>query len=117
MVFRRRRPLMRTAAVAGTAYGAYKVGQNVQDNRQQQADMQAQIDDLQAQQEQSQQYAPPPPQYQQAPPQYQQAPPMQPAEADRQQLYDQLKQLGDLHAQGILSDDEFEQEKKRLLGD
>ena len=29
---------------------------------------------------------------------------------------DQLKQLGDLHDQDVLSDEEFEQEKAKLLG-
>ena len=29
---------------------------------------------------------------------------------------DQLKQLGELHEQGILSDEEFEREKAKLLG-
>ena len=29
---------------------------------------------------------------------------------------DQLKQLGDLHEQGVLSDEEFEREKAKLLG-
>ena len=30
--------------------------------------------------------------------------------------YEQLKRLGDLHAQGILTDDEFAAEKAKLLG-
>ena len=29
---------------------------------------------------------------------------------------DQLKQLGELHEQGVLTDDEFEREKAKLLG-
>jgi hypothetical protein len=31
-------------------------------------------------------------------------------------VYDDLKQLGDLHAQGILTDEEFAAEKARILG-
>jgi hypothetical protein len=30
--------------------------------------------------------------------------------------YEQLKQLGELHAQGILSDEEFSQQKAKILG-
>jgi Short C-terminal domain len=30
--------------------------------------------------------------------------------------YEQLKQLGDLHAQGILTDEEFAAEKAKILG-
>jgi membrane protease subunit (stomatin/prohibitin family) len=30
--------------------------------------------------------------------------------------YEQLKQLGDLHAQGILTDEEFAAQKAKLLG-
>jgi hypothetical protein len=31
------------------------------------------------------------------------------------QVIDQLKQLGELHQQGVLTDQEFEQQKARLL--
>lgn len=31
-------------------------------------------------------------------------------------VYEQLKKLGDLHAQGILTDEEFAAEKAKLLG-
>lgn len=57
-----------------------------------------------------------------APPQqvvYEQAPapaaPAAPAPAETD-AYAQLKQLGDLHAQGILTDEEFAAEKAKLLG-
>jgi Short C-terminal domain len=32
------------------------------------------------------------------------------------QTLDELKQLGELHEQGVLSDEEFEREKAKLLG-
>ncbi|GGX91814.1 SHOCT domain-containing protein [Streptomyces fructofermentans] len=52
------------------------------------------------------------PQYAQAPP-----PPPPPAPADDMtSKIDQLKQLGDLKAQGILTEAEFAQQKQRILG-
>jgi hypothetical protein len=65
-----------------------------------------------------QQYAPAPqPQY--APPpqqQYAPAPPPAPAPAGGDIDVEQLKQLGELHANGILSDEEFAQAKAKVLG-
>ncbi|MEU8619085.1 SHOCT domain-containing protein [Streptomyces sp. NPDC048623] len=55
--------------------------------------------------------AAPPPQ-QAPPPQYASAPP--PDSMDVK--LDQLKQLGELKAQGVLTDAEFEEQKRRLLG-
>jgi hypothetical protein len=50
-------------------------------------------------------------------PQQQYAPPEQaPAAPDMSSKLDQLKQLGDLKAQGVLSDAEFEAQKARILG-
>ena len=49
---------------------------------------------------------------QQAPPQ--QAPP--PAAGGYDQVLAQLKDLGDLKAQGVLSESEFETQKRRILG-
>ncbi|MER6348881.1 SHOCT domain-containing protein [Streptomyces sp. NPDC001595] len=48
-------------------------------------------------------------------------PPAQPAVSqpltdDMSHKIDQLKQLADLKAQGVLSDEEFESQKRRLLG-
>ena len=61
-----------------------------------------------------QQAAAPPPQYVEAAPapapQYAEA---APAETD---VYEDLKKLGDLHAQGILTDEEFAAQKAKLLG-
>jgi hypothetical protein len=52
--------------------------------------------------------------YQEPPPTaYQEPPPVAPAAADP---IEQLKQLGALHQQGILTDEEFAAQKARLLG-
>ncbi len=53
---------------------------------------------------------------QQYPPPQQYAPQQQaPAAPDMSSKLDQLKQLGDLKAQGVLSDAEFEAQKARIL--
>ena len=64
--------------------------------------------------EQEAQQAPPAaPPAQQAPPP---APPPIPGD-DMTVKMDQLKQLGDLKAQGVLTEDEFEAQKRRILAD
>jgi Short C-terminal domain len=102
----RRRPLMRAAMVGGVAYHA---GKKVQQGREQDADTQARLDDLEQQQYQQQQpaYAPPAPA---APP------PPAPNQGISPDAMEQLKQLADLKAQGILTDEEFAAEKKKILG-
>ena len=57
-------------------------------------------------------YDEPEPQYQEPPPQQQYAAPAPPA-ADP---IEQLKQLGQLHEQGILTDEEFAAQKAKILG-
>ncbi|MFJ9543394.1 SHOCT domain-containing protein [Streptomyces sp. NPDC101225] len=52
---------------------------------------------------------------------YQQAPPQQPPPAaappdDMNDKIAQLKQLGELKAQGVLTEAEFEEQKRRILG-
>lgn len=110
-MMRRRRPLLRAAAVGGTAYVA---GKHMANKANDQADYQAQqdqrISDLEAQQGQQD-----PQGYQQPPPQYQQAPPPAAAPA-APSMYDQLSQLATLHDQGALTDDEFTAAKAKLLG-
>jgi hypothetical protein len=102
----RRRPLMRAAVVGGGAYMAGKsVARRQGEQAQAEADQDARISDLE-----QQSYQQPPPQ--QAP--YQQAPP--PAPAASSPMIDQLNQLAQLHAQGVLSDDEFATAKAKLLG-
>ena len=116
-MIRRRRPLLRAAAVGG---GAYLAGKHVA-NRQ--ADAQAAEDEQNARLDsiEQQQYGSYPPQ-QGNPPQQgyqQQAPPPPPAPepAAGPSMYDQLSQLADLHKQGILSDDEFAAAKAKVLAD
>lgn len=57
---------------------------------------------------------PPPPQY--YPPQSYPPEPPPPAAGDYDQVLAQLKDLGDLKAQGVLSEAEFEAQKRRILG-
>ena len=80
-MFRRRRPLLRAAAVGG---GAYLAGKKVQEGREQ---------DANAQEE-----------------------PAAPASTGiSDQSIDQLQKLGDLKKQGVLTDEEFEEQKQKLL--
>jgi hypothetical protein len=123
-MLRRRRPLLRAAAVGG---GAYIAGKHMANKANDQAAYESQqdqrISDLESQQQyqqappdyQQQQYQQAPPQYQQPPPQYQQAPPPA-APAAAPSVYDQLSQLATLHDQGALTDDEFTAAKAKLLG-
>jgi Short C-terminal domain len=104
-MFRRRRPLLRAAVVGGGAYIAGKHKARASDQR---AADEASQDDRISQLEQQQ--APP----QQAPPQ--QAPPQQAPPAAGSSIADQLQQIGALHQQGMLSDDEFAAAKAKLLG-
>jgi hypothetical protein len=95
-VFRRRRPLLRAAAVGGTAYYA---GKKVQQGREAEADQDARLDELEYQQ----QAAPPPP------------PPPPRSSGLTPQAMDELKQLAELKQQGILTDAEFEVQKAKIL--
>src|SRR4029078_10762970 len=102
MMMRRRRPLMRAAMVGGVAY---HVGKKVQQGREEDAYRAQQIED---------------PQQQQAQQQYQQIPaPAPPPPAPNRGVSDdaiqQLKQLADLKAQGILTDEEFAAQKQKIL--
>jgi hypothetical protein len=90
-MFRRGRPILRTAAIVGTASA---VGGAVSHHQQQKY---AQQDAEAAQQ----QYA-------------QQAP--QPAAAAEPDITTELTQLAQLHSQGILTDEEFAAKKAQLLG-
>jgi len=114
-MIRRRRPLLRAAAVGGTAYAVGRhSGRQREEAAQAEADQNQRLADLEQQQYQQQQYQQPPPQqYQQQ--QYQQPPPQQAAPAGPSML-DQLNQLTELHQQGALSDEEFAAAKAKLLG-
>jgi len=87
------RGMARTAVVAGTATAVSNRVSRRQATRWQQ---QGYYDEPQQQQ---QQYQEPPP----------------PAEAAPDPI-EQLKQLGELHAQGILTDEEFAAQKAKILG-
>jgi hypothetical protein len=88
------RGVARTAVVAGTATA---VSNRV--SRRQAGRWAAQDQRAYEQQQQQQAYAPPPP-----------------AEDDMAKKVEQIKQLGELKAQGLLSDAEFEEQKRRILG-
>jgi len=85
---------MRAAMVGGAAY---YTGKKVQQGREQDATTEARLEELEAQQ----------------------APPAAPAPAAARGISDstieQLKQLAELKAQGVLTDDEFQQQKRTLL--
>jgi Short C-terminal domain len=90
-MLRRGRPLLRTAAVVGTATAVSGGVRRHQDNK-------YAAQDAQAQAEAQPQYAPPP------------------AAAAEPDLETQLTQLAQLHTQGILTDEEFSAKKAQLLG-
>jgi hypothetical protein len=75
-------------------------GKHRERSQQAEADQDARLDQVE-----SDQYA------QQAPP-----PPAPAAGGMNSGMIEQLKQLGELHEQGVLTDDEFAQQKARLLG-
>ncbi|GAA4873521.1 SHOCT domain-containing protein [Kitasatospora terrestris] len=97
------RGVARTAVVAGTATAVSNRVSRRQAGRW--ADQEAAQQQQYAQQQQ--QYAPPPP----PPPA---APPTQAATMD--QKLDQLKDLAALRDQGVLTEQEFEAQKSRILG-
>jgi hypothetical protein len=89
-MFRRRRPLLRAAAVGG---GAYALGSRRANRRQQEASQDERIDDLESQ-----------------------APAPAPASGGiSSEAVQKLQELGKLHEQGVLTDDEFAGQKARLL--
>lgn len=96
-MFRRRRPLLRAAAVGGGAYMAGKHMARKQDDQYAaDADQDQRISNLEQQ------------------PQQQPAPAA--AAPASSATVDQLKQLADLHQQGVLTDAEFAAAKAKLLG-
>lgn len=117
-MLRRRRPLMRAAMVGGAGYMTYKAGQNVQERKYHEADQDAQLAQMQQAQMMQQQA---PAQYPPAPPP---APPPQPppaaatspspadSAAQRMEALSKAKELLDA---GVLTPEEFNAEKQRLL--
>jgi len=91
---------MRAAMVGGVAYHA---GKKVQQGREQDASTEARLEDLEAQQQQPQYAAPPP---------VAAAPP---AGGMTPEVIEQLKQLAGLKDAGVLTQEEFDQQKRKLL--
>jgi Short C-terminal domain len=94
MFVRRRRPLMRAAMVGGTAYYA---GKRMQESREREEEQEYRLREVEAQQ----------------------AAPSAPAPATSaitSETLAQLEQLAQLKERGVLTDDEFEVQKRRLLG-
>jgi len=92
----RRRPLLRAAAVGG---GAYVAGKRHAQSQQREAEQEGRLQGL----EQEQQQAPAP----------------QAAGSPgglAPDAVEQLRQLGQLHEQGVLTDEEFAAQKARVLG-
>jgi hypothetical protein len=113
------RGVARTAVVAGTATAVSNRVSRRQagrwaDQEQQQAYEQQQMYQQQAPPPQYVQAPPPQPVYEAPPPAP--APPPPPPAPDMDAKLAQLQQLGELKAQGILSDTEFEIEKRKILG-
>jgi Short C-terminal domain len=99
MPLMRRRPLLRAAAIGG---GAYAMGKHTERKQ-----AEAQEDAYYAGQQSATAAAPPP-----------QAAPPAPAPAGGVSSADvnRLQELGKLHEQGILTDEEFAQQKALILG-
>jgi hypothetical protein len=103
MPFVRRRPLMRAAVVGGVAYHA---GKRTQEGRDADYDRDARMDELEQQQAMQQQQMM----------QQQAAPPPPPAGGITDDAIAQIQKLGALKDQGLITDDEFEAQKRKLLG-
>src|SRR5689334_10853473 len=95
MVMRRRRPVMRAAMMGGAGYYA---GKKMQEGRQQDAYRDARLDEVESQQAAAAPAA------------------AAPAGAVPDSTIETLKQLAQLHDQGVLTDDEFAAQKRKLLG-
>ena len=93
------RGIARTAVVAGTATAVSNRVSRRQANRWAQQDQAAYEQAAYAQ-----------PQY------VQQAPPPPPGASSQDDMFEQLKKLGELRDQGILTDDEFAAQKAKILG-
>ncbi len=110
------RGIARTAVVAGTATAVSGRVARRQAGRYTEKDAQLAADRSAAYERDMGYNEPPPQQYAPAPqPQYA-APAPAPAPAPAEVDIEQLKQLGELHANGILSDAEFAQAKAKVLG-
>jgi hypothetical protein len=88
-LLRRRRPLLRAAAVGG---GAYFAGKRHQENQQREAEQDERLDAAESQ-----------------------PAPAPSAGGMSTESISQLKELGQLHEQGVLTDQEFDQQKAKVL--
>lgn len=104
------RGIARTAVVAGTATAVSGRVQRRQAEKYAQRDAQIYADREAAYEQQTYQQAAPQQAYQEA------APAAAPVAASQGDVIDQLQRLGDLKAQGILTEDEFAAQKSKLLG-
>ena len=95
MPLMRRRPLLRAAAVGG---GAYVAGKHAANNRQREAGQEQRIGELENQSSHSRSGGPA----------------AAPPEGISQTTLAQLKQLGELHEQGVLTDEEFAEAEAAL---
>jgi BMFP domain-containing protein YqiC len=95
-MFRRRRPIARAAMVGGAAY---YTGKHVQQGREREAEQEYRIQELEGQQQQP------------AP-----APATAAPGGVSSDAIEQLKQLAELKDQGVLTQEEFDIQKRRLLG-
>jgi membrane protease subunit (stomatin/prohibitin family) len=100
MPLMRRRPLLRAAMVGGAGYAA---GKHMQRKSEHEAEQDAQIQATQQQPPPAQQAAAPPPA----------APPSQ--EMNEAERIDALKKLKDLLDSGVLTQEQFDAEKAKLL--
>ena len=96
---RRRRPLLGAAMIGGSAYVAGKHGQQSSDRE---GDQEARLQELEAQQAQPVAAAPPPP-------------PAAAAAPAGDDLVSKIKELSSLKDAGVLTDDEFNAAKQKLL--
>jgi len=94
MMRRRRRPLLRAAMVGGVAYHA---GKKVEQGREQEAEQEARLDSLETQPAAAPAAAP------------------APAGGLSDAAMDQLKQLAELKESGVLTQEEFDDQKRRIL--
>ncbi len=97
-MFRRRRPLLRAAAVGGTAYVAGRgVARHSAARQQQESEQDERLGNLEQQQAPA-------------------APGPEASATAAPSMTDQLSQLATLHEQGVLTDDEFAAAKAKVLG-
>jgi uncharacterized Zn finger protein len=104
------RGVARTAVIAGTATAVSNRVSRRQAGRWAAQEQQQYEHEAYQQQQAQQQYAPPPQQYAAPPP-----PPPPAASNSMEEKLAQLKQLGELKDQGVLTELEFEQQKARIL--